>query len=37
MFAQELAAVNPTAKHCCFLGDVRQRVILTPDIDSLLT
>lgn len=36
VFAQELAAINPVAKHCLFLGDIRQRVVLTPDIDRLL-
>ncbi|KAJ7533613.1 hypothetical protein O6H91_13G057000 [Diphasiastrum complanatum] len=35
-FAQELAAINSSSRHCCFLGDVTQRVVLTPDIDSLL-
>jgi hypothetical protein len=36
VFAQELAAVNPVDRHCLFLGDIHQRVVLTPDIDRLL-
>ena len=37
MFAQELAAVNTTSKTCCFLGDVTKRVILTPDVNSVIS
>lgn len=35
-FAQELAAVNITTKHCGFLGEVYKRVVLTPDISNVL-
>lgn len=37
MFAQELAAVNTASKHCCFLGDVNKRIVLTPDFNNLLS
>eukprot|EP00897_Mesotaenium_endlicherianum_P006644 jgi/Mesen1/6007/ME000306S05283 len=36
IFHQELAAINNTAATCHFLGDVRQRAVLTPDVISLL-
>lgn len=36
IFAQDVAAINSVTKHCCFLGDINKRVILVPDVDSLL-
>eukprot|EP01018_Ginkgo_biloba_P031813 Gb_08322 [translate_table: standard] len=36
IFAQDVAAVNSVTKHCCFLGEMNKRVILVPDVDSLL-
>lgn len=36
VFAQELMAVNAGGGKCCFLGDISQRVVLTPDVDKLL-
>ncbi|CAI7806249.1 unnamed protein product, partial [Closterium sp. NIES-54] len=36
IFHQELAAVNAASGMCHFLGDVRQRAVVVPDIDSLL-
>lgn len=36
VFHQELAAINAENGTCHFLGDVPQRIVLTPDIDNLL-
>lgn len=36
IFAQDVAAINSVTKQCCFLGDINKRVILVPDVDSLL-
>ncbi|XP_044980323.1 DNA-directed RNA polymerase III subunit rpc4-like [Hordeum vulgare subsp. vulgare] len=35
-FAQEAVAINTNKKHCCSLGEVNKRAIVTPDIDYLL-
>ncbi|KAL2457398.1 RNA polymerase III RPC4 [Abeliophyllum distichum] len=35
-FAQNVVAVNTIDRHCCELGELRKRAVLTPDIDSLL-
>ncbi|KAL2541932.1 RNA polymerase III RPC4 [Abeliophyllum distichum] len=35
-FAQNVVAVNTVDRHCCELGELRKRAVLTPDIDSLL-
>ncbi|XP_068653305.1 uncharacterized protein [Aristolochia californica] len=36
VFAQEVAAINPSEKHCCILGELNKRATVTPDMDSLL-
>ncbi|KAL6874390.1 hypothetical protein ACP4OV_013410 [Aristida adscensionis] len=36
MFVQEVAAINSREKHCCTLGEVSKRAIVTPDINYLL-
>ncbi|XP_058082351.1 DNA-directed RNA polymerase III subunit rpc4-like [Magnolia sinica] len=36
VFAQDVAAINPVDKHCCILGELNKRAIVTPDVDSLL-
>lgn len=35
-FAQDVAAVNVEGKHCCVVGELSKRAILTPDVDSML-
>ncbi|VAI02371.1 unnamed protein product [Triticum turgidum subsp. durum] len=35
-FAQEAVAINTNKKHCCSLGEVNKRAIVTPDIDYLV-
>uniref|UniRef100_A0A8R7Q1X2 DNA-directed RNA polymerase III subunit RPC4 n=1 Tax=Triticum urartu TaxID=4572 RepID=A0A8R7Q1X2_TRIUA len=35
-FAQEAVAINTNKKHCCSLGEVNKRAILTPDIEYLV-
>lgn len=35
-FAQEAAAINTNKKHCCSLGEVNKRAIVTPDIEYLV-
>ncbi|KZV18989.1 hypothetical protein F511_27091 [Dorcoceras hygrometricum] len=35
-FAQDVVAINTEKKHCCNLGELNQRAVLTPDIDSIL-
>ncbi|KAG9459354.1 hypothetical protein H6P81_003862 [Aristolochia fimbriata] len=37
VFAQEVAAINPTEKHCCILGELSKRATVIPDIDTLLS
>ncbi|WOL18004.1 hypothetical protein Cni_G26797 [Canna indica] len=34
--AQQIAAINIREKHCCILGKPEKRVVVTPDLDSLL-
>ncbi|XP_062225481.1 uncharacterized protein LOC133924110 isoform X2 [Phragmites australis] len=36
MFVQEVAAINTRDKHCCTLGEISKRAVVTPDIDYLL-
>ncbi|WRX18420.1 DNA-directed RNA polymerase III subunit RPC4 - like 1 [Theobroma cacao] len=36
IFAQDVAAVNTTEKHCCVIGELGKRVVVTPDISSVL-
>uniref|UniRef100_A0ACD5TFA7 Uncharacterized protein n=1 Tax=Avena sativa TaxID=4498 RepID=A0ACD5TFA7_AVESA len=36
MFVQEVAAINTRAKHCCTLGEIGKRAVVTPDVDYLL-
>jgi DNA-directed RNA polymerase III subunit RPC4 len=36
MFTQEVAAMNTREKHCCTLGEISKRAVVTPDIDYLL-
>ncbi|XP_050386588.1 DNA-directed RNA polymerase III subunit rpc4-like [Argentina anserina] len=36
VFAQDVAAINTAARKCCVLGELGQRVVITPDVDSLL-
>ncbi|KAL5216087.1 hypothetical protein ABZP36_007488 [Zizania latifolia] len=36
MFVQEVAAINTREKHCCTLGEISKRAIVTPDIEHLL-
>jgi DNA-directed RNA polymerase III subunit RPC4 len=35
-FAQEAVAINTNKKHCCSLGEVNRRAIVTPDIEYLV-
>ncbi|CAM0875834.1 unnamed protein product [Alopecurus aequalis] len=35
-FAQEAVAINAKKKHCCSLGQVSKRVVVTPDVDCLV-
>ncbi|XP_051131461.1 uncharacterized protein LOC127251687 [Andrographis paniculata] len=35
-FAQDVTAVNVEEKICCNLGEVQNRVVITPDMDSLI-
>ncbi|XP_074562268.1 uncharacterized protein LOC141818713 isoform X2 [Curcuma longa] len=35
-FAQQVAAINVKEKHCCILGEPDKRVVVTPDVDSLV-
>ncbi|GLT81144.1 hypothetical protein SLA2020_525470 [Shorea laevis] len=36
VFAQDVAAINTTEGHCCVVGELNKRVVLTPDVDSIL-
>ncbi|KAL3647056.1 hypothetical protein CASFOL_008024 [Castilleja foliolosa] len=36
VFAQDVAVVNTEEKHCCNVGELGKRVVITPDIDSML-
>lgn len=35
-FAQDVVAINTEEKHCCNIGELNKRAIITPDIDSFL-
>ncbi|KAG6531279.1 hypothetical protein ZIOFF_005083 [Zingiber officinale] len=34
-FSQEVVAINTKEKHCCALGELDKRAVVTPDVDSL--
>lgn len=36
VFTQNVAAINTEEKHCCDLGELDNRLVITPNIDSLL-
>ncbi|KAJ4838930.1 hypothetical protein Tsubulata_003665 [Turnera subulata] len=36
IFAQDVMAINTAAKHCCGIGELGKRAVVTPDLDSLL-
>ncbi|XP_027068810.2 uncharacterized protein [Coffea arabica] len=36
VFAQDVVAINDEEKHCCTVGELDKRVIITPDVDSML-
>lgn len=36
-FSQAVVAINTKEKHCCALGEVDKRAVVTPDVDSLLS
>ncbi|XP_052198736.1 uncharacterized protein LOC127805930 [Diospyros lotus] len=36
VFAQDVAAINVEEKHCCIVGELSKRAIITPDVDSIL-
>eukprot|EP00250_Pteridium_aquilinum_P012407 c20709_g1_i1 orf=157-1257(+) len=36
VFAQELVGINATTQHCCFLGDVTERIVLVPSLNDFL-
>ncbi|KAF8370131.1 hypothetical protein HHK36_031826 [Tetracentron sinense] len=36
LFAQDVVAINTEEKHCCIVGELNKRAIITPDVDSLL-
>jgi len=35
MFVQEAAAINTGEKHCCTLGEISKRAVVTPDVDRM--
>ncbi|XP_039820323.1 DNA-directed RNA polymerase III subunit RPC4-like isoform X4 [Panicum virgatum] len=35
-FVQEVAAINTKEKHCCTVGEISKRAVITPDIGCLL-
>ena len=35
-FAQDVVAVNIEERHCCTLGELDKRVLITPNMDSML-
>lgn len=37
VFAQDLVAINTVEKHCCTVGELNKRVIVTPNVDSILS
>lgn len=36
IFAQDVAAISTREKHCCILGELTRRAVVTPDVDSLV-
>nr|XP_025693142.1 uncharacterized protein LOC112795428 [Arachis hypogaea] len=36
-FAQDVAVMNTGEKHCCAIGEISKRVIVTPDIDDMIS
>nr|DAD47729.1 TPA_asm: hypothetical protein HUJ06_017666 [Nelumbo nucifera] len=36
IFAQDVVAINTEDRHCCVIGELYKRAIITPDFDSLL-
>ncbi|KAK4396859.1 hypothetical protein Sango_1522500 [Sesamum angolense] len=36
VFGQDVVAINPEDKHCCNMGEINKRAIITPDTDSML-
>nr|DAD46513.1 TPA_asm: hypothetical protein HUJ06_016450 [Nelumbo nucifera] len=36
VFAQDVVAINTEEKHCCILGELNKRAVITPNIDSIL-
>lgn len=36
LFAQDVVAVNTEEKYCSNIGELTKRIIITPDVDSLL-
>lgn len=36
VFAQDVVAVNVEEKNFCVVGEINKRVIVTPDVDSIL-
>ncbi|XP_039064576.1 uncharacterized protein LOC120209713 [Hibiscus syriacus] len=35
-FSQDVVAVNTAEKHCCFVGELEKRAVLSPDVNSVL-
>ncbi|KAI4332673.1 hypothetical protein L6164_017563 [Bauhinia variegata] len=35
VFAQDVVAMNTAEKHCCVVGELGRRAVVTPDIDSI--
>ncbi|XP_017220995.1 uncharacterized protein LOC108197800 [Daucus carota subsp. sativus] len=36
VFAQDAVAINTEEKHCCVVGELNKRAIVSPDLDSIL-
>ncbi|KAL2501418.1 RNA polymerase III RPC4 [Forsythia ovata] len=36
VFAHDVVALNTEEKHCCSVGELNKRVVITPDVDSIL-
>ncbi|KAL8102663.1 uncharacterized protein LOC141676643 [Apium graveolens] len=36
VFAQDAVAINTEEKHCCVVGEINKRAIVSPDLESLL-
>ncbi|KAI3443572.1 hypothetical protein Pfo_000237 [Paulownia fortunei] len=37
VFAQDVVAINTEERHCCNVGELNKRAVITPDIDSMLS